>query len=71
MYSELCFLFFKISVGISDPSGSLVTVRGLRIVLQDLSQKPPSPAVAKRLLSHVVTANSSSLLLGSDCFYPN
>lgn len=46
-----------VTVGISDPQGSLVTMHHLRIVLQDISSKPPSPAIAKRILSTVVTSN--------------
>ncbi|XP_018016859.1 trafficking protein particle complex subunit 8 isoform X2 [Hyalella azteca] len=46
-------------VGISDPNRTLITLQNLRLVLQDINVKPPAPAVAKKILSHVVSVNAT------------
>ncbi|KAL7637184.1 UNVERIFIED_CONTAM: hypothetical protein RMT77_011896 [Armadillidium vulgare] len=47
----------KSEVRISDPSGTLVTIKNFKIYFEDMNRRPPQPTLGKKILSEAVASS--------------
>lgn len=60
---KICYssLFLNLLVSFRDPSGSIIMLRDLQIILSDVNQKPPEAAIARRLLNESVICDFDNI----------